>query len=98
MKAFTKKHYQQISRRLNKKMKDESAWRHEFLCHNSYIKQKADHIFASIEYLSTPRIQDELKSYGLKNFSGGAFSRNPKKANFRRLMLLDFIILSKSKD
>lgn len=92
MKAFTKKHYQQISRRLNTKINLYN--RHEFLCYNFYLGDT----WKSNCTVTTSLIRQELKSYGLKNFSGRAFGDKPEKANLCRLMLLDFIILSKSKD
>lgn len=98
IKAFTKKHYQQISRRLNKKIDEKNNWQHGYLCHNFLLVQKADNVFDSVVYLSTFAVQAELNYYGLKDFSGDGFGRDVKKANLRRLMLLDFIILSKSKD
>ena len=46
----------------------------------------------------THHIKDELLTKKFYNFSGGGFGkRSSKKANLCRLMLLDFIILSKSK-
>ena len=91
IKPFTKKHYQQISRRLNEKINLYN--RHEFLCDNFYLGDTWTWNCPVTDEL----IHQELKSYGLKNFSGGAFGNSAKKANLRRLMLIDFIILSKSK-